>query len=197
MALEADFSYHAALRTAQRVSVPEAELARMINDGHMLDIGREPGFNRRHLLFYSQPDQNHFVVVQDYLRGKVVTVLPLDYHKNLAWDVSDAQREQAQALAKGFFKPAAPEKRTYYTTALYVGNNGRPMCRRLFGWQLPAGAVPDISLFRDAEYVAALSEALEKHNLTNRVTGFTVRLGKMGAAQLFELPDVMAALATH
>lgn len=42
------------------------------------------GFNKNHILFYSASDDDFYVAIQDGLTGTVVTVLPLEYHANLA-----------------------------------------------------------------------------------------------------------------
>lgn len=195
MPLEADFTYHAARRAEQRVSLSPDELRLMIDDGHTVNIGQEPGFNRRHLLLYSIPDEAHFVVVQDSLRGQVVTVLPLAYHENLAWRATPAQLTAAEQKARALAALNAPPLRTLYTTAHYTDEAGRPKSRRLFGWTVSEEDVANLKLFRDRAYLAELCQALEKHNLLERMVSLSVRRGKTGAPWLIEHDVLTDALA--
>ena len=82
------FSQHALVRIAQRTKLTCEDIARILDRKLTLNIGRKPGFNRRHLLFYSALDDEFYVAIQDELTGTVVTVLTLEYHANLAWSVS-------------------------------------------------------------------------------------------------------------
>jgi hypothetical protein len=99
------FSRHATRRVVQRTHLSNSELANVLDRKLVVHTGVEPGLPREHLLFYSQPDDNCFVAVRDTLTGKVVTVLPLEYHENLAWSISNAQVDKAKEL---FRKASAP-----------------------------------------------------------------------------------------
>ena len=81
------FSRHAFERIEQRTKLSCEEIARILDRKLALNTGRKPGFNRNHLLFYSAPDDDFYVAIQDGLTGTIVTVLPLDYHANLAWNI--------------------------------------------------------------------------------------------------------------
>ena len=93
-------SYHAKLRVAQRTSLSTQEVLSLIERGLCVRTGIAPASNREHLAFYSKPDETVFVAVHDRLFGRLITVLPLEYHRNLAWDVSDADRRLAKALVE-------------------------------------------------------------------------------------------------
>ena len=73
------FSKHAFDRIAQRTHLRCEDIARILDQKLALNTGRKPGLNRNHLLFYSIPDDDFFVAIQDELTGTIVTVLPLDY----------------------------------------------------------------------------------------------------------------------
>ncbi len=92
------FSKHAFKRMAQRTKLPCEEVARILDQGLTLNTGRKPGFNRNHLLFYSIIDDDFFVAIQDEVTGTVVTVLPLDYHANLAWRISAEDCSKAKKI---------------------------------------------------------------------------------------------------
>lgn len=97
----ATFTYlsrHALKRIGQRTKLSWEQVADILDQGLFVDTGHKPGFMRHHLLFYSSADQTYFVAIQDFCSGTVVTILPLDYHKTLAWEISDEQCERAKTL---------------------------------------------------------------------------------------------------
>ena len=59
----------------------------MLDYGGAIDVGVEAVFDRKHWLLYSDLDDCFFVAVQDRYTGLVITILPLDYHENLAWKI--------------------------------------------------------------------------------------------------------------
>lgn len=92
-------SIHAFMRVSQRIRLTPETVMQLLDSGAVVNVGRETATNRDHLLFYSDADHACFVAIQDHLTGQVVTVLPLDYHDNLAWPVTAAQQEQARHRA--------------------------------------------------------------------------------------------------
>jgi hypothetical protein len=94
----AHFSRHARRRLGQRCRMSSGELAEILDRRLAVNTGRKPGFEKVHLLFFSPRDDAYFVAIQDRLAGTVVTVLPLDYHEQLAWPVTDEQRAEARRL---------------------------------------------------------------------------------------------------
>ena len=72
-----------------------ATFARLLDQNLTVSVGVEPFTRRRHRLLYSEPDKAHFVVIQDFETGEVVTLLPIDYHENLAWQLSQKSLRKA------------------------------------------------------------------------------------------------------
>lgn len=99
MARFAHFSKHALKRVGQRTKLNYFTIADILDYGGAIDIGTEPVFDRKHWLFYSEVDETCFVAVQDAVTGLVVTVLPLDYHENLAWKVGEEDLAEAKKIA--------------------------------------------------------------------------------------------------
>ena len=90
--MRVSFSRHAFCRVTERLSMTHEDLASIINHELTVNIGHEKGNNRDHKLFFSSKDKMCFVAIQDRKTGTVVTILPIDYHNNIAWIVSiDAQ----------------------------------------------------------------------------------------------------------
>jgi hypothetical protein len=103
----AHFSKHALSRIGQRTKLNYFTIADILDYGGAVDVGTEPVFDRKHWLFYSEVDDSCFVAVQDALTGLVITVLPLDYHENLAWKVGEEDIGEAKSLATTFTPSSA------------------------------------------------------------------------------------------
>jgi len=96
--MQAHFSYHAFQRVKGRISMPHYELAKRLDGDLAINIGDEPNTNRVHKLFYSELDYMCFVAVQDSQTGMIITILPIDYHENIAWSVPIELQQQAKLL---------------------------------------------------------------------------------------------------
>ena len=93
------FSKHALERLEQRSTLTYYELAKILDCQVFIGIGREPGFNREHRLFYSKKDGLFYIAIQDIHTGYVVTVLPPEYHENISWRIKDDEFIAAKELA--------------------------------------------------------------------------------------------------
>ena len=93
---KAKLSEHALQRVSERLHLTDTEVLEILDNDLTVDIGTEDV--RVHRLFYSTVDEMCFVAIQDSWDGIVITVLPLDYHANVAWDVSDEAQDKAKAL---------------------------------------------------------------------------------------------------
>jgi len=121
-------SHHAFKRVGQRMKLSWNEVATILNQGLFVDTGHKPGFMRHHLLFYSSVDKTCFVAIQDMHSGTVITILPLDYHKNLAWEISDDLCEQAKKLHDNFTVNQANVNQrpsTFLVSGHYLDVSGR------------------------------------------------------------------------
>jgi len=83
------FSNHALQRIEQRTCLKPNEIADFIDFGLAVDTGTEPIFEKTHWLIYSIKDECYFFIIQDKFTGLVITILPTQYHDNLAWQVDD------------------------------------------------------------------------------------------------------------
>lgn len=99
--METNFSFHALERVRGRLALSHNDLLDLLDTGLFVNIGQENGNHRVHKLFYSQPDGMCFVAIHDVKTNTIITVLPLDYHANIAWVVSlDAQIQAKDLLMK-------------------------------------------------------------------------------------------------
>lgn len=107
------FSYlseHAILRLRQRTQLQPNEMNHLLDNHGYFRLGSHAGFHREHLLFYSPKDDTCFVAIQDHRMGKVVTILPTNYHKNLAWTVTENDCEQAKLQYEIYYQQYLVEK---------------------------------------------------------------------------------------
>ena len=114
-------SSHAAKRIAQRTSMDSIELMSLIDNGACVNIGQHAGSYRRHLLFFSPKDTFFYVAIQDERNGEIITVLPPEYHRNLAWKIST---EQCQMAKKSYES---------YTEAIEASQSRKDAAERLYG----------------------------------------------------------------
>lgn len=78
------FTRHGKRRLNERIALCEAEVRKLIQENKAIPLGREK--SRIHYMFFSEPDQECFVVVLDYQTREVITILPIDYHNR--WRIS-------------------------------------------------------------------------------------------------------------
>jgi hypothetical protein len=78
------------------LSLTPAEVAALLDYDLAVSVGVRG--RKVHRLFFSPPDRQCFVAVQDQDMGVVVTVLPLDYHASCAWAVSREAQDHAECL---------------------------------------------------------------------------------------------------
>ena len=76
---------HAKKRLIERTGISISTFKGMYEEGKYLSTGKEEKSRRIHDLFYCVDDKNFFVSIRDEKNNEIVTILPLDYHENLAW----------------------------------------------------------------------------------------------------------------
>lgn len=83
-------SKHASCRLQQRTGFKEDKIIALLDADCYIRLGIETGFDREHCLIYCELKNEHYVAVRDIRCGTVITVLPLDYHKNLCWKINNS-----------------------------------------------------------------------------------------------------------
>jgi len=195
------FSKHAFKRIAQRTLLTYEEIALILDKGFYINAGAEPGFNRDHLVFFSHKDEKCFVAIRDHYSGKVVTVLPLDYHKNLAWPISDSIIVKAREiyphnlLVEEIHDEESSEVKEFEQrirlTFHYLDQDERRKSKPLLS------VISDKSwdeLMQFAINADALALAYEKAKSLNiprdRILGISAKIGKRGLMQFFNLDEL-------
>lgn len=93
--IRASLTSHAEQRLAERTHLLPSAFFGLLDRNLTVSVGVEPYTRRRHRLFYSELDKAHFVAIQDFETGEVITILPIDYHENLAWKISNKSLRRA------------------------------------------------------------------------------------------------------
>lgn len=192
----AHFSRHAFQRIAQRTKLSCEEIARILDQGLAVNTGRKPGFNRNHLVFYSMPDDDFFVVIQDGLTGTVVTILPLEYQANLAWQITDQDCAKAREILLNAPRAALPLKTEsdashFILSSHFVDSEGNQKTKVLFkrgSWRYGN----DIKAFlSDPAAFSNLDELARSKGIDPmRMFSVSIRLGNKGDPILIDLRHV-------
>ena len=97
--MKVDLSIHAMDRLLSRTGQSLEGFKEIYNKEKILPIGKEKGSSRIHELFYCKFKNQCFISIRDEENFEVITILPIDYHCNIAWEIS----KDAQQLAKKIF----------------------------------------------------------------------------------------------
>ena len=97
-AARTSYSRHAWSRVLSRLSLTPSEVAALLDYDLAVSVGVRG--RKVHRLFFSPPDEQCFVAIQDQHMGVVVTVLPLDFHESCAWAVSRDTQDHAESLIR-------------------------------------------------------------------------------------------------
>ena len=185
------FSRHALSRIQERTRLNETRIAEILDAGQAVFVGRKPGFDREHWLFYSPDDDDCFVAIRDRLVGKVVTVLPLDYHENLAWRITEAQCADARHLHSQPVIAEEPtvvtEEPTRWVIAVQHFTEGRIKTTSLGKYPIRPEH-PDPATFFSWWRPNELADNLRSRDIDpESVAGISIRRGNKGDPVFFEL----------
>ena len=97
--MDIKLSEHAGLKLKERVSISIHDFKKIYLDSKYLPLGIEESSRRQHDLFFSKNDNQCFVSIRDIKNNEIVTILPINYHKNISWEVSS----DAQTLARRIY----------------------------------------------------------------------------------------------
>ena len=89
-------TFHAQERLIQRSTESPESLINIIIEERYLKIGKELGSNREHLLFFSNSDNIWHTIVLDVKTKEIITILPVDFHENISWKISQDALEMTR-----------------------------------------------------------------------------------------------------
>lgn len=182
-------SRHARSRIHQRCNTSEQAILDLLDAGACVDLGRKPGCNRRHLLFWSSIDQAAMVALRDADTGTLVTVLPLQYHAKLAWTVAADAVERARRLAAQ--RLTGPGR--LHLKLHFLGDHDGPMTQG--AWQSSMDETPtneaDIERFvREHGLLPSWRKAIAATGIMpERILGLSLRRGADG--ERMDVPEAL------
>lgn len=191
------FSLHAFRRVSERTQLTCEEIAAILDSGLGVPVGRKPGMNRNHILFYSQKDDDYFVAIQDEIMGAVVTVLPLDFHASLAWKVVEKECQSAKRRiqeAHSIWKPLEDSQKpsTFIIAIKYVSDIGKQKTKELNKISSKPYNHEIANLLADKKFPKMLDRLVERKKIdSDSVFGLSIRHGRKGQPVYFELRDPM------
>jgi len=193
------FSTHAYKRIKQRSLLSFDEITSILDGKFYVHTGTQPGFNREHLLFYSHKDDCCFVAIRDNQTGKVITVLPLEYHKNLAWPISNKDISKAKEIYpfellqshKTIQDDPSPAIRRFYVTLHFIDEQDKRRSTPVITIQSKRQTNESKLLVHDVNLISVVFEKITSLNLNDdQILGITIRTGKRSSFIFFSINEV-------
>lgn len=187
------FSKHALQRLAERTSFSPESFVDLLEKKIFINVGKVPGFNREHLLFYSPDDDDFFVAVRDNLTGTVVTILPLDFHENLAWQIKPDDCDKAKSLFLGKVGRDNQQAinaipKVFIVSVHYRDENWSQKTKQVLKLDSSKYSNQLSELFKDPDFYILLDDASEKKGLSSKyILGISVRHGNKGSPIMIDL----------
>ena len=92
---------HANKRLLEWTGLSVEKFTKIYEERKYLTTGKEQKSRRMHDLFFSEPDDKCFVSIRDEKNFDIVTILPIDYHSNIAWEISPDAQTYARSIFYG------------------------------------------------------------------------------------------------
>lgn len=114
---KARFTHHGYLRVVgeegeeRRLHLSPEEVAEILDEDKAVPIGRDPKDpDKIHRAFYSKPDDECIVAVQDETNGEVITLLPFSHHGRFVVDTVKVRKIAMQLMGANSCPAYEPEK---------------------------------------------------------------------------------------
>ena len=95
---------HAEDRLLARSGISLKDFKNIYEGEKFIPVGVETGTYRRHELFYSHKLKQCFVSIRDERNSQIITILPIDYHQNIAWKITTKAQLMAENIYKGIIE---------------------------------------------------------------------------------------------
>lgn len=208
---KAVLTFHAHEKIEERLLMSAETLCDILDAEITVTTGTVAKSNRYHKLFYSPLNKMCFVAVQDCKTGHVVTVLPIDYHQNVAWSIShDAQimardimrahlrekeEKEAQRLSAKRLRIKQAKAKLSFRVYAYLEDEERNIVDRVFvcSWRDQALLAELENLIADDRFLGYLFDRLQKKRVSLEVTSdicirrLSIQVGNKGEKTLFHL----------
>ena len=187
-----NFSIHAFERLNERTSFTQEQLTFWLDHKMYLNLGCKPGIPKQHLLFYSPVDEDYFVAIRDEQTGTIITVLPLNYHENLAWKVTENDKIKARekiSVLEFSRKACLDANKTLRVAVNFLDIAG---CRKTKAiLKLSIGEFGfDLGQIKNDKSLKVILQNSSKDLPYSKLIGFSFRLGRSGNPIFLDLNEL-------
>jgi len=158
------FTKHAKDRLINRTGLSIKDFEKIYDDEKIVPVGKEGSSNRYHELFYSKPMHQCFISIRDNKNSEIITILPIDYHQNIAWDIS----LNAQEMAKDLFN----DEKIFFINEVKAEHNKTPSKFRVVAFDSFNLKRKNISTFSCEDFSYDIDLFLSNHSLKEVVKDF-------------------------
>ncbi len=211
---KAVLTYHAHEKIEERLLMPAETLCEILDSDLVVTTGGDGSSNRYHKVFYSPLNKMCFVAVQDCKTGHIVTVLPIDYHENKAWRISNDAQIMAKDLMRKHLKDKEEQEalrqfekiqrikkiqsRLNFRVFAYLEDDVKGIIDKIFicSWKDESLQADLDKLLEDDKFLAHLCKRLHqkrtilKINSNISIKRLSVQLGKKGEETLLSLESL-------
>ena len=201
---KAVLTYHAHEKIEERLLMPAETLCEILDDDLVVTTGGETSTNRYHKVFYSPLNKMCFVAVQDCKTGHIITVLPIDYHQNKAWVISNDAQIMAKDIMHRHLKEKEEQKiqrikkiqaRLNFRVFAYLEEEDKGIIDKIFicSWKDESLQADLGELLKNDKFLDYLFKRLRKKRTTLKIKSnilikrLSVQLGSKGEETLFSL----------
>lgn len=181
------FTKHVKKRINERTSLTKEQVEAVLNVGAYVNMGSIPGINKEHLLFYSTLDKEMFVLVRDSINKDLLTCLPISYHKNSAWKITEEHKLQAIALIPEVDKAIGNKPPLVYISVGYGDVVALLKYKVIDKFDHDYFSCPE-AISMELDNLSVAQKAFTVGVLSTDIKKVTVRVGKRGLPKYFNFP---------
>lgn len=182
------FTSHSLTKVKVRTELTALQVAWILHYRLALQLGTDVGTVKMRYLLWSPLDNDYFVILQDSLNGDVITLLPIDYHENLAYKINDVLRSRARELFPSMdtlnqlLEAQQKSKPThFFVNALYTDSEGLPKAKQIKVHPITDYCSTVEELMKSGLSKKEVQQMIASFDIDNEsVTGLSIRIGRKG-----------------
>jgi hypothetical protein len=172
-----------------RTALTAEQVAWILHYRLALKLGTDVGTVKMRFLLWSPVDNDYFVILQDTLNGDVITLLPIEYHENLAYKIDDVKREYAKRLLPSMevldywmlTQEQQSKPSNFFVNVLYTNSEGLAKAKQLFSCPITDQCSTIDELIKHGLSKKDVERAIASLEIDpSSVTGLSVRMGRKG-----------------
>ena len=174
------FTKHAILRLRERSNDSMKNINYLLSNDIYIPIGNEK--HKEHNLIYSLIDDNFHIIIKDTKSKEIITILPPDYHNNIAWNIDPEmyndikQRTINNKPFTDYINKAAIPMSKFKLAGIYILNDET---KSISLGSIPINNKTIDSIKYTKEFWNYVYDTLDEKNINhNHVLSINVRIGK-------------------